>query len=214
MLGRVVEVASGQPFDQFLQDRIFTPLHMTDTGFFVPKDKLDRLVDSPMPERPRVWNVTMPAKLFSGGGGLVSTAPDYLRFSQMLLNGGELDGVRVLSAQAVKAMTTNALPPDIRIFGGNEVGPRAGATFGLGFAIRTDPVRSWVPGAVGSYCWAGHWGTFFWIDPAEKLIGVQMIQATPGSKGRAALRSSGIGHLTYDALTIAEPSSAARPAVP
>ena len=116
VLGRVIEVASGEPFDQFLQSRIFTPLHMVDTGFYVPKAKLDRLVDAPMPERPRIWDVTKPAKLFSGGGGLVSTAPDYLRFCQMLLNGGELDGVRVLSPQTVKAMTTNALPPDIRIF--------------------------------------------------------------------------------------------------
>ncbi len=117
VLGRVVEVASGEPFDQFLQSRIFAPLHMVDTGFYVPEAKLDRLVDFPMPERPRIWDVTKPPKLFSGGGGLVSTAPDYLRFCQMLLNDGELDGVRLLTPQAVKEMTTNALPPDIRIFG-------------------------------------------------------------------------------------------------
>ena len=91
------------------------------------------------------------------------------------------------AAQAVKQMTTNALPPDIRIYGGDEVGARAGTTFGLGFAIRTDPVHSWMPGAVGSFSWAGYWGTYFWIDPAEKLIGIQMIQATPGSKARRAL---------------------------
>ncbi|HEU0082840.1 MAG TPA: serine hydrolase domain-containing protein, partial [Bradyrhizobium sp.] len=160
VLGRVIEVASGEPLDQFLQSRIFAPLHMVDTGFYVPEGKLDRLVDAPMPERPRIWDVTKPAKLFSGGGGLVSTAPDYLRFCQMLLNGGELDGARVLSAQAVKQMTTNALPPGIRIFGGDEVGARAGTSFGLGFAIRADPVHSWVPGAVGSFSWAGHWGTY------------------------------------------------------
>jgi CubicO group peptidase (beta-lactamase class C family) len=212
VLGRVIEAASGQPLDQFLQSRIFTPLHMVDTGFHVAEEKLDRLVDAPMPERPRIWDVTKPAKLFSGGGGLVSTAPDYLRFCQMLLNGGELDGVRVLSPQAVKQMTTNALPPGVRIFGGDEVGARAGADFGLGFAIRADPVHSWVPGAVGSFSWAGYWGTFFWIDPAEKLIGLQMVQATPGSKARAALVSSGIGHLAYGALTIAEPPSFAPPA--
>jgi CubicO group peptidase (beta-lactamase class C family) len=114
---------------------------------------------------------TKPPKLFSGGGGLVSTAPDYLRFCQMLLNDGELDGVRLLTPQAVKEMTTNALPPDIRIFG-NEVGPLAGRSFGLGFAIRTDPVSSWTPGAVGSFSWAGLWGTYFWIDPAEELVGL------------------------------------------
>ena len=97
--------------------------------------------------------MTKPAKLFSGGGGLVSTAPDYLRFCQMLLNGGEFDDVRVLSAQAVKQMTTNALPSDIRIYGGDEVGARAGTTFGLGFAIRTNPVYSWIPGVPGSFSW-------------------------------------------------------------
>jgi CubicO group peptidase (beta-lactamase class C family) len=214
VLGRVIEVASGEPLDQFLQSRIFTPLHMVDAGFYVPEEKLGRLVDSPMPERPRIWDVTKPAKLFSGGGGLVSTAPDYLRFCQMLLNGGELDGVRVLSAQAVKAMTTNALPLDIRIFGGDEVGARAGTTFGLGFAIRVDPVQSWIPGAVGSFSWAGFWGTYFWIDPAEKLIGIQMIQATPGSKARRALAYAGINHLAYGALGVPAPPSSAPPATP
>lgn len=214
VLGRVIEVASGQPLDQFLQSRIFAPLHMVDTGFYVPAAQLDRLVDSPMPERPRIWDVRTPAKLFSGGGGLVSTAPDYLRFCQMLLNGGELDGVRVLSAQAVEAMTTNALPSDIRIFGGDEVGARAGTTFGLGFAIRTNPVYSWIPGAPGSFSWAGFWGTYFWIDPAEKLIGIQMIQATPGSKARRALAYAGINHLAYGALAVPAPPSSAPPATP
>ena len=212
MLSRVVEVASGQSFDQFLQSRIFAPLHMVDTGFHVPKAKLDRLVDPPMPERPPIWDVTTPPKLFSGDGGLVSTAPDYLRFCQMLLNDGELDGVRLLTPQAVKQMTTNALPPDVRIFG-NEVGPLAGRSFGLGFAIRTDPVSSWTPGAVGSFTWAGLWGTYFWIDPAEKLVGLQMIQAAPG-KGREAVPFAGINHLVYGALTIPEPSSFAAPAAP
>jgi CubicO group peptidase (beta-lactamase class C family) len=202
VLGRVVEVASGQPFDRFLQDRIFAPLHMVDTGFYVPKEKLGRLVDSPMPERPPIWDITTPPKLFAGGGGLASTAPDYLRFCQMLLNDGELDNVRVLSAQAVKQMTTNALSPDTRIFGGDEVGGRAGTSFGLGFGIRANPIFSWIPGAVGSYSWAGLWGTYFWIDPAEKLIGVQMVQATPGSKGRGAVVSAGINHLAYGALTV------------
>jgi CubicO group peptidase (beta-lactamase class C family) len=212
VLGRVVEAASGEPLDQFLQSRIFAPLHMVDTGFYVPEAKLGRLVDAPMPERPRIWDVAKPAKLFSGGGGLVSTAPDDLRFCQMLLNDGELDGVRLLTPQVVKEMTTNALPPDIRIFG-NEVGPLAGRSFGLGFAIRTDPVSSWTPGAVGSFSWAGKWGTYFWIDPAEKLIGLQMIQAAPG-KGREAVPFAGINHLAYGALTIAGPSSFAAPAGP
>lgn len=130
----------------------------------------------------------------------------------MLLNGGELDSVRVLSAEAVKQMTTNALPPDVRIFGGDEVGSRAGTTFGLGFGIRTDPVHGWIPGAPGSFSWAGYWGTYFWVDPAERLIGVQMIQATPGSKARGALVSRGINHLTYGALAI--PALSSSPAAP
>jgi len=212
VLGRVIEVASGQALDQFLQRRVFTPLHMVDTGFFVPQEKLGRLVDAPTPERQAIWDMTKPARLFSGSGGLVSTAPDYLRFCQMLLNGGELDGVRVLTPQAVKPMTTNALPPGIRFFG-NEIGPLAGRTFGLGFAIRTDPVSSYTPGAIGSFAWGGNWGTQFWIDPAEKLIAVQMIQAAPG-KGRAAVPYIGIRYLAYGALTIPEPSPVAGPAAP
>jgi CubicO group peptidase (beta-lactamase class C family) len=214
VLGRLIEVASGEPLDQFLQSRLFTPLQIVDTGFYVPEAKLGRLVDAPMEKRPRIWDVTRPARLFSGGGGLVSTAPDYLRFCQMLLNGGELDGRRVLSPQAVKQMTTNALPSDVRIYGGDEVGARAGTTFGLGFAIRTDPIGSWIAGAPGSFGWAGYWGTYFWVDPAEKLIGIQMIQAAPGSKGRAAMRSSGINHLVYGALSIPEPSPLVAPTTP
>jgi hypothetical protein len=129
----------------------------------------------------------------------------------MLLNDGELDGVRVLKAETVKAMTTNALSSDTRIYG-NEIGPLAGRTFGLGFAIRTSPVFSYTPGAVGSFSWAGYWGTSFWIDPVEKLIGVQMIQAAPG-KGREAVPFAGINRLAYGALTVAAPSSLTVPVV-
>jgi CubicO group peptidase (beta-lactamase class C family) len=207
VLGRVVEVASGEPFDQFLQDRIFGPLHMVDTGFYVPEEKLGRLVDPPDAQRPPLWDVTTPPKLFSGGGGLVSTAPDYLRFCQMWLNGGELDGVRILTAQTVQLMTTNSLPPDIR-FVGDFVGPAAGSGWGLGFAIRTDPANSFIPGSVGSYTWGGLWGTYFWVDPAEKLVAVQMIQLSSGGDPYlAALR-----HLTYGALTVPTQPPAPSPA--
>jgi CubicO group peptidase (beta-lactamase class C family) len=138
VLGRVVEVASGQPLDQFLDRRLFKPLGMIDTGFWVPPEKLARLVDPPvgaqiLPDR----DVTRPTTLFSGGGGLVSTAADYLRFCQMLLNGGELDGVRVLSPLTVRRMTMNSLPPGIRF--------ADGSTWGLGFAIRSDAAGSTVP---------------------------------------------------------------------
>jgi CubicO group peptidase (beta-lactamase class C family) len=171
VLARIIEVASGQPFDRFLDSRLFKPLGMVDTGFWVPPDKLHRLIDPPAgaliyPDR----DVTKPITMFSGGGGLVSTAADYLRFCQMLLNGGELDGVRILSPATVKLMTTNALPDGVR-----SAAAPLGWTFGLGFAIRNNAASSWVPGSVGSFTWSGAWGTYFWVDPAEQLIAVQLI---------------------------------------
>ena len=204
VLARIVEVVSGQPFDQFLQTRIFKPLGMVDTGFFVPQDKLSRLVDPVPGGRPPLWDITRPTTLFSGGGGLASTAPDYLRFAQMLLNGGTLDGVRILSAATVKQMTTSTLPPETRFAGevGQYVGPRVGTGWGLGFAVRTNPEFSLIPGAVGSFNWSGTWGTYFWVDPAERLIGVLLIQVPPdaGASYRDALR-----HLAYAALSVPQP---------
>jgi CubicO group peptidase (beta-lactamase class C family) len=159
VLGRVIEVASGQPLDQFLDSRLFKPLGIVDAAFWVPPGKLDRLLDPPVgvqidPDR----SVTKPTTLFPGGHGLVSTVPDYLRFCQMLLNGGELDGVRILKPATVRRMTTNALPPGIRFAGAHvgDVGPLGGSTFGLGFAIRSNADwSSRVPGSVGSFSWAG-----------------------------------------------------------
>ena len=214
VLARVVEVVSGQSFDEFLQSRIFKPLGMTDTSFYVPEDKLGRLVDPPKGGRYPTWDVTKPARLFSGGGGLVSTAPDYLRFCQMLLNGGELDGARILAANTVRQMTTDALPPGVRFAGvtGQFVGPQVGTSWGLGFAIRTNPVFSLLPGAVGSFNWSGFWGTYFWIDPSEKLIGLQLIQVAPEDnfgQYRDAFR-----HLVYAALRVPQPASPATPQAP
>jgi CubicO group peptidase (beta-lactamase class C family) len=192
VLGRVIEIVSGQPLDQFLDSRVFKPLRMVDTGFWVPPDKLARLIDPPagVPIRPD-RDVTKPTTLFSGGGGLVSTAADYLRFGQMLLNGGELDGVRVLRPATVRRMTTNALPPEIRLANGS--------TFGLGFGIRSDAAWSAVPGSVGSFFWSGAWGTYFWVDPAEQLVAVQLIQVAPG-KGAPINRT--FRNLTYGALLV------------
>jgi CubicO group peptidase (beta-lactamase class C family) len=192
VLARVVEVASGERFDQFLDGRLFKPLGMVDTGFWVPPEKRARLVEPPAnsairPDR----DVTKPTTLFSGGGGLVSTAADYLRFCQMLLNGGELDGVRVLSAATVRRMTTNALPPEIRFANGS--------TFGLGFGIRSDDAWSTVPGSVGSFYWGGVWGTYFWIDPAEQLVAVQLIHVAPGKDGPI---NHTFRHLTYGAFLV------------
>jgi CubicO group peptidase (beta-lactamase class C family) len=188
VLARVIEVASEQPFDRFLETRLFKPLDMFDTGFHVPEAKLSRLVDPPAISGPPdsvMADVTKPTKLFSGGGGLVSTAADYLRFCQMLLNGGELDGVRILSPATVQLMTTNALPSDIRFAGyvSGIVGPHDGSTWGLGFAVRSDAKWSAVPGSVGSFNWMGAAGTYFWVDPAEQLVAVQMIQVAPGTSG-------------------------------
>jgi CubicO group peptidase (beta-lactamase class C family) len=208
VLARVVEVASGQPFDQFLETRLFKPLGMVDTDFYVPAAKLSRLVDPPATERvgppDRVLaDVTKPTRLFSGGGGLVSTAADYLRFCQMLLNGGDLDGVRILSPATVRRMTTNALPPGIRFAGAHvgNVGPLGGSTFGLGFAIRSDAAWSTMPGSVGSFSWGGAWGAYFWIDPAEQLIAIQLIQVPAGKEQpmRQAFRN-----LTYGAFLVAD----------
>jgi CubicO group peptidase (beta-lactamase class C family) len=190
VLARVIEVASGQPFDQFLEMRLFRPLNMVDTGFYVPEARLSRLVDPPGggrggPPDSVLADVTKPTKLFAGGGGLVSTAADYLRFCQMLLNRGELDGIRILSRATVQRMTTNALPPDIRFAGyvSAIVGPQGGSTWGLGFAVRSDAAWSMVPGSVGSFSWMGTSGTYFWVDPAEQMVAVQMIDAAPGTSG-------------------------------
>ncbi len=210
VLGRVVEVASGQPLDKFFESRIFKPLGMVDTGFVVPPDKLARVVDPLASGRPALWDITKPTTLFMGGGGLASTAPDYLRFCQMLLNGGELDGARLLSPATVQQMTTNLLPPEVPFTGmvGQFVGPKVGTGWGLGFAVRTNAEASNIPGAVGSFNWSGVWGTWFWIDPVEKLVGVLMIQVPPDRAGppRAALR-----HLAYAALSVPQPATASAP---
>lgn len=211
VLGRVVEIALGQPLDRFFESRIFKPLGMVDTGFFVPPDKLARLVDPLDGGWPALWDLTRPTTPFMGGGGLASTAPDYLRFCQMLLNGGELDGVRLLSSETVRQMTTNTIPPEVPFAGtvGQFVGPRLGTGWGLGFLVRTDPDASFLlPGAVGSFGWSGYWGTYFWVDPANKLTGVLMIQVTPDGSGppRAALR-----FLSYAALGVPQPDETPAP---
>ncbi|WP_050628754.1 serine hydrolase domain-containing protein [Bradyrhizobium viridifuturi] len=204
VLGRVIEVVSGQNFDQFLQSRLFAPLHMVDSGFSVPPDKLDRLVAVPGAQ-PSVlfWDgdVGKPQTFFSGGGGIVSTVPDFLRFCQMLLNGGELDGVRILKPETVRLMLTNSMPPDIH-FAGHEAGPAYGTGWGLGFAIRTNPNFSLIPGAVGSFNWQGSWGTFFSVDPVQKLILIMMMQRNQGNDN--GFYFNAIRRLPYAALKVPE----------
>jgi CubicO group peptidase (beta-lactamase class C family) len=203
VLGRVIEVVSGQTFDQFLQSRLFAPLHMVDTGFHVPEDKVARLVAVPgaQPAALSDGDVTKRQTFFSGGGGIVSTVPDFLRFCQMLLNGGELDGARILKPETVRLMTTNSLSPDIHI-AGHEAGPAFGTGWGLGFAIRTNPDFSLIPGAVGSFNWQGSWGTFFSVDPAQKLILVMMMQRRQYSEN--GFYFNAIRRLPYAALKVPE----------
>lgn len=181
VLGRLVEVVSGMSLGDFFQARIFGPLGMTDTAFFVPEEKQDRFASvytigedgaltlvGAAAER-NYLNPTSQA--LSGGGGLVSTAMDYARFSLMLLNGGALDGVRIVSPKTVDLMSMNHLPdthPTLPIF--------PGAGFGLGFAVITDAAATKGLVSEGEYSWAGFFSTDFWIDPEEDLVAVVLTQ--------------------------------------
>jgi CubicO group peptidase (beta-lactamase class C family) len=195
VLGRLVEAVSGQSYDQFLEQRIFAPLQMNDTGFWVPTDDLSRFAQMYSPkgtaQGAEAWlrpsdsteleiaqeqasrNFVAKPVFFSGGGGLVSTASDYMRFSLMLLNGGELDGVRVLSPKSVELMSSDHLG-DIPMGMG-----RSGYGFGLGFAVALDQGDIGELGTEGEYNWGGAAGTRFWIDPEEELIGLYMVQILP-----------------------------------
>jgi len=178
VLGYLVEVISGVPFEQFLSERLFQPLGMVDTGFYVPEDKRERYAELYRPKKEGggievVEDIPLgdgPYRFFpSGGGGLVSTASDYMRFCQMLLNGGELDGVRILGRKTVELIRSNHLPEDVE-FGDGDAG------FGLGFAVVLDMAKTGELASAGMYSWGGTAATTFWIDPQEKLIGVLMTQ--------------------------------------
>jgi CubicO group peptidase (beta-lactamase class C family) len=161
---------------------------MVDTGFDACPPRAARLaepqIDKASGARPPMRNVAVASRWQSGGGGAVSTAADYLRFCQMLLDGGALAGVRLLSPKTVAHMAGDHLPPDVQYgattrprFGALAPVPEMGYGFGLGFAVRKETGRSPVPGSVGDYFWGGVTGTYFWIDPAERLIAVAMLQA-------------------------------------
>lgn len=185
VLGRLVEVVSGQTFGQFLQERIIGPLKLKDTAFYVPQAKLARLAQAGMDpdtrQVPTLLDVTTPPKYEAGGQGLVGTAQDYVRFAQMLLNGGQLEGVRLLSRKTVELMTADHLEPGM-VQNSIAYLPGPGYGFGLGFAVRKEPGVSAVPGSVGDYNWSGLGGTTFWVDPKENLVGVLMTQA-PNQRG-------------------------------
>jgi CubicO group peptidase (beta-lactamase class C family) len=182
VLGALIERISGKPLDVYLSERILEPLKMDDTGFWVEPGKQDRLAEAfelgPDDEQPIGWlSVRSKPSFLSGGAGMVSTARDYLRFAQMLLNGGQLDGVRILSRKTVEYMTSghfNGIPgPTFSWL----VGP--GYSYGLGFEVRTATGMAPTPGSVGDYGWYGYAGTAFWVDPRERLVAICMIQA-PG----------------------------------
>jgi CubicO group peptidase (beta-lactamase class C family) len=184
ILGYVVEKASGLPLDQFFKTRIFDPLKMTDTAFFLPLEKRDRFAVNystgpdgtfvRAEDRGRFQGayVEGPRASFSGGAGLLSTASDYARFLQMLLNGGELDGVRLLSPKTVALMTSNH---------NGTLYQQGNFGFGLGFEITEHVGRSGRPGSVGEFGWGGAYGTKYWVDPEEKLVVVFMTQLMPAT---------------------------------
>jgi CubicO group peptidase (beta-lactamase class C family) len=211
--GYIVEMLSGQTFGAFLQDRIFKPLGMTDTAFYVPREKATRLAavyignqkTGTIEEAKQLFGMDMPTYLEppsmeSGGGGLVGTIVDYARFAQMLANKGELNGVRLLSPASVEMMGTNMLPKDVLARGDGLPGSRFSDAvgFGLDFMVITDPRVAGTLEGKGSMSWAGAAGTWFWVDPTNDVIFVGMIQrmGDTGGDPLAAMART----LTYQAL--------------
>ncbi len=210
VLGRIIEVVSGKSLADFVAERITGPLGMEDTGFAATGERAPRLaemqIDPATGERPAMpyAEAARERRWHSGGGGMVSTAADYLRFCQMLLNGGELDAVRLLSPKTVAHMTADHLPPDVAygpsardLIGTGAPLPELGQGFGLGVAVRKATGMSPLPGSIGDYFWGGLYGTSFWVDPAEQMIVVFMMQAP---EQRTYYRQL-IRHLVYATLT-------------
>ena len=194
--GYLVEVMSGMPFDRYLQERVFGPLGMVDSGFHVPDEKIERFAAcyAPTPGGGRVLQddpltspYRKPATLFSGGGGLVSTVGDYFRFTQMLVNGGTLDGTRLLSRKTVDLMRINHLPNGVDLAAVSPPGQfteaaTTGTGFGLGFSVLLDTAKAQISGSVGQFQWGGAASTAFWIDPVEEEVAlVFMTQLLPSS---------------------------------
>ena len=222
VLGYLIGKISGRPFEQFLKERIFDPLGMADTGFYVPSAKAARFAacysaDPPgkLMFRPteRKGTLTLlddptksaylsPPSFVSGGGGLVSTASDYLTFCRALINGGELGGTRLLGPKTLQLMTSNHLPGGVDLPALSRSmfseATNSGIGFGLGFAVTMDPAKALLPGSAGEYFWGGAAGTAFWVDPAEELIAIFMTQLMPSSAYpiRRELRT-----LVYAAIT-------------
>jgi CubicO group peptidase (beta-lactamase class C family) len=202
VLGRVIELVSGKNLDEFLRQTIFQPLDMKDTGFSVPPEKLDRFaVNYSRTNGLKVRDLPADSKFaktvtfFSGGGGLVGTARDYMRFLTMIQRGGELDGHRILNAKTVKLMSTNLLPEKaFPIY--FEKDKRFGTGFGLGFSVCTE-VTSWDPAAhVGEFGWDGAASTHYWLSPADKLIVLTLEQIMPYEWDT----ERGVKPIIYDAI--------------
>lgn len=204
VLGRIVEVVSGKPLDEFIDQRICRPLEMHDTGFYVPREKLDRFATNYAPksggglvpiDAPQTSSYRAPPALLSGGGGLVSTARDYMRFCQMLINEGTLNGKRLLKQETVQMMTRNQLP-DAAVpiaFGPVKLD---GVGFGLGVSVRVGKSIFEPAGAIGEYGWGGAASTHFWISPKDELIVIALQQFMPYS----SLLEQTIKPLVYEAI--------------
>jgi CubicO group peptidase (beta-lactamase class C family) len=210
IVGRLVEILSGLPLDEYLRRELFEPLGMVDTGFFVPEGSLPRLAacyqyrpaNTPrLMEGPFANGILRPRSYLSGAGGLVSTTHDYVAFCQMLANGGQLDGRRVLGRKTLELMTVNHFPggatlQDMAVGGFGEANFE-GVGFGLGFAIGLGPAATTMAGSAGDFYWGGAASTAFWVDPAEDLFVVFMTQLFPSAAYpfRAQLRA-----LVYQAI--------------
>ena len=205
VIGYLIGKIAGQPFEQFLKERIFDPLGMSDTDFHVPPDKADRFAACysadpkggitfhaterkgtlTLQDDPTTSSFLSKPSFISGGGGLCSTVADYLTFCRALINGGEVGGVRLLGPKTLKLMTSNHLP------GGRDLPEMSrslfseatynGIGFGLGFSVTMDPAKTLIPGSAGEYAWGGAATTSFWIDPTEELIAIFMTQVLPSN---------------------------------
>jgi len=213
VMGYLVEKLSGQSFGSFLEERLFKPLKMEDTGFFVPPEKLARFTSCYQPAQggglklqddAQASTYDHPPPLESGGGGLVSTTHDYMRFCRMMLNGGELDGARILSPKTVELFSRNFLPDDREVMemstpGSFSESSYAGVGFSIGCGVNVDVARTRLPGTEGEYFWGGAASTAFWIDPLEELAVVFMTQVI-GADARLTLRRD-LRTLVYSAMT-------------
>jgi CubicO group peptidase (beta-lactamase class C family) len=191
--GRLVEIISGMPLDEYFEKQVFAPLGMVDTGFLIDSANADRIATNyerdPKTKEVRVADsgkdsaYLKPRAMFSGGGGLASTMHDYFRFAQMLLNGGELEGTRVLSPTTVDFMSQNHLPGGATLadlgMGDFSESLMEGEGFGLGFSVVTDPVAQGTPSSAGTFSWGGAASTHFFVDPVEELVCIQMTQLMP-----------------------------------